>query len=69
MSDMTKVTVTNTSDGPKIFNSSPAIILQGGEATDGEVEISAAELESMTGLGHFEIKQSKAAKGSDKPAA
>lgn len=55
MSDTHKVKVTNTSGGPRVFNSTPPIVLQAGQASDGEVEVSTAELASMRAAGHFEI--------------
>jgi hypothetical protein len=53
MNDMKKVIATNATEGPKVFNSTPAVILQGGAATEGEVDITAAELASMKASGHF----------------
>lgn len=55
MSEMIKVTATNITDGPRIFTSAPSVLLQPGQSTDGEVEISAAELESMRFYKQFEI--------------
>lgn len=58
---MVKATATNVSDGPKVFNSAPSVVLQPGQSTDGEVSISEAELKSMKGLGYFEFGAAKAA--------
>ena len=55
MAGMQKVTATNVSDGPRVFNSTPAVILPEGASTDGAVEISEAELGSMKASGYFEI--------------
>ncbi len=39
-----KQVVTNVSDGPKIINSIPPVILQAGQSTDGPVELTEAEV-------------------------
>lgn len=55
-----KVAARNVTNGPKVLNATPAITLQAGESTDGEVLISDAELE-MAGLTEwFEFGQAKA---------
>lgn len=55
MADFIKVKATNTSNGPRIFNSAPPVTLQAGQSTDGEVNITEAELTSMQFYGQFEI--------------
>jgi len=61
MADVSKVSVTNASDGPRVFNSTPPIVLQAGQSSDGPISISAAELKSMKASGHFEFGESAAA--------
>lgn len=55
-----KATATNVSDGPKVFNSAPSVVLQPGQSTEGEVDISEAELKSMKGTGFFKFGGDKA---------
>jgi hypothetical protein len=55
MADVHKVSVTNVSDGPRVFNSNPPVIIARGGASDGQVEISADELKSMRATGYFDI--------------
>jgi hypothetical protein len=55
MVDVQKVSVTNVSDGPRLFNSNPPVIIPRGGASDGQLEISAAELKSMRATGYFDI--------------
>lgn len=55
MSDTQKVTVTNSTKGPRVFNAAPPILLAPGQSSDGEVSVTAAELESMRATGYFEI--------------
>lgn len=50
-----KVVARNITDGPKVLNATPAFTLQAGEATDGEVLISAAELENAKLVEWFEF--------------
>lgn len=57
---MVKATATNVSGGPKVFNSAPSVVLQPGQSTDGEVNISEPELASMKGTGFFEFAGDKA---------
>lgn len=52
---MAKHSVTNNSDGPRVLNSTPPIVLQAGESTDGPVEISDAELASAKAAGYFDL--------------
>lgn len=63
---------TNTSEGPRVLNSLPPVILQAGQSTDGAVEINEAELKSMKDVGHFEIGAAAAKKAAvdhdEKPA-
>ena len=59
---MAKVTVTNLTDGPKVLNSTPVMVLQSGETAEG-VEISDAESESAQLSEWFKFdKPGKAAK-------
>lgn len=53
---MAKHTVTNTAGGPRVLNSAPPVLLQAGQSTDGPVEISDAEFESMSGTGYFSFE-------------
>lgn len=62
-----KHTVTNTSDGPKVLNSTPPTILQAGASTDGPVEISDAELAIAKEHGWFKLGGHK--ESETKPAA
>lgn len=41
---MIKVHAANQTNGPKVLNASPIVTLQAGQSTDGEIEISEAEL-------------------------
>ena len=50
-----KVVARNVTDGPKTLNATPAVTLQAGQSTDGEVEISAAELENAKLVEWFEF--------------
>jgi len=59
---MAKQSVKNNSDGPRILNSTPPILLQPGQATDGPVEISDAEFKSMSGTGYFSFESDAPAK-------
>ena len=56
MADYLKVKATNTSTGPRLFNSAPPITLQAGQSTEGEVDITPEELASMKHFGQFEIE-------------
>lgn len=55
MADMHKVSATNVTDGPKVLNSTPAVIIPRGGSTEGLVEITAGELKSMRATGYFDI--------------
>lgn len=55
MGDTLTITAKNVSEGPRILNALPPIILQPGKSTDGPVEITEPELESMEATGYFEI--------------
>lgn len=48
-----KHVVTNTSNGPRVLNSMPPVVLQAGRSTVGPVDISEGELASMEGTGYF----------------
>jgi len=50
---MAKHIVTNVSDGPRIINASPAILLRPGESTPDAVEISPEEYEVAKGTNWF----------------
>lgn len=63
MADFIKVKATNIAGGPRIFTSAPSVILQAGQSTDGEVEISPSELETMRHYKQFEIVEA-----GDRPA-
>jgi hypothetical protein len=55
----------NITDGPKVLNSTPIVILQAGQETDGPVEITDAESDSAILSEWFEIvKTSKPGKSS-----
>lgn len=54
MTGIIKVTVTNTTAGPKIFNGVTPALLHPGQET-GPLEVSEAELRSMRSTGYFEI--------------
>lgn len=62
-----KVTATNITDGPRIFNSAPQVILPAGASTEGEVSITPGELESMRTFGQFEIVEAGASKAPTEP--
>lgn len=66
---MAKHVVTNTSDGPKVLNSTPPTVLQAGASTDGPVEISDAELAIAKDHGWFEFGKAAAKEAETKPAA
>lgn len=53
--------VANTTDGPKVLNSIPPVLLQAGQVTDGAVDLTAAEFASMSGTGHFKFDGASAA--------
>ena len=38
-----KHVVTNTTDGPKVLNARPAVVLQAGQSTEGQAEMTEAE--------------------------
>jgi len=59
---MTKATVTNVAEGPRVLNAVPIVTLQPGQSTDGDVDISQAELDVAKKTGWFEF-------GKPKPAA
>lgn len=61
---MAKVALINVSGGPKVLNALPVIVLQAGQGTDGEVEISDAELAAVEATGWFEV----VAEAEDAPA-
>ncbi|PTQ13735.1 hypothetical protein CLG96_00170 [Sphingomonas oleivorans] len=63
MVEYLKVAAKNVSEGPRIFNAAPHIILQPGQSTAGAVDISEAELASMTATGWFEIGAAPPARG------
>lgn len=55
MVDVKTHVVTNTTDGPKVLNSSPPQILQPGQSTDGPVELSEGEIAIAEGHGWFKF--------------
>lgn len=55
---MAKHSVTNTSDGPRVLNSNPPMVLQPRASTDEPVEISDEELVFVKASGHFDIGDS-----------
>lgn len=58
---MTKATVTNVTDGPRVLNAQPIVTLQPGESTDGDVNISQAELDVAKSTGWFDFGKTKPA--------
>ena len=63
-----KHVVTNTSDGPRMLNAMPPIVLKAGESTDGSVEMTEAEQDGAEKSGWFKFgaAAAKAAKADDK---
>lgn len=63
-----KHVVTNSTDGPKVLNSRPAMILAAGAATDGAVELTEGEYEAAKATDWFKFGSAaaKAAEKSDK---
>jgi hypothetical protein len=60
-----KHVVTNITDGPKILNAIPVIMLQPGQATDGAVEMTEGEFASAKATDWFKFGAA-AAKAADK---
>ncbi len=60
--------VTNVSDGPKVLNALPVIVLQPGQSTDGAVEMTEAEHEAAKATEWFKFGAAAraAAKDDDK---
>ncbi|MEG3086175.1 hypothetical protein [Sphingomonas sp. PB4P5] len=67
MADVIKVTVTNMTAGPKIFNGVTPALLHPGQET-GPLEVNEAELKSMRSTGYFTITGGPA-EDDDKPVA
>lgn len=63
MTKIVKAKITNASDGPKVLNVSPPVILQAGESID--AEMAEAELASAKASGWFDTGSAKQA---EKPA-
>ena len=62
---MAKAIFKNITDGPKVLNSQPVIVLQAGEATPQPVEISDAESDSAILSEWFEVVKPTKAKASE----
>lgn len=62
---MTKATFTNVTDGPRVVNAVPIVTLQAGESTDGDIDISQAELDVAKGTGWFDFGKAAAKKAAD----
>ena len=60
--ELKRLVARNVSDGPKILNATPPVVLQAGEATDRAILISDAELENAKLYEWFEFEVKAAAK-------